>query len=250
MATCAFCRERGSSEEHVYAKWIAKLVAGTGPGAFRLTRRHGRNKTNKHHLGLTSRAACEFCNTRWMSDFEESAKPLLAPIIQDQPTRWHSIQDRIVVARWAFKTALMTDRSGKPKHYTAPDDDFEYLFAHRKPPPSVAILLGRYIPDAGEEFRVAWNGSSWSSATSPGGEEVKGYRITFSVGHAIFQTFGYLTPNRYAPVYPPFLLVSGKPLRDALRPLWPLLPAAHEWPPRGAHFATSGLDLLEPPGAE
>jgi hypothetical protein len=34
---------------------------------------------------------------------------------------------------------------------------------------------------------------------------------------------------------------------DAFRQLWPLTLASHEWPPLGANFDTSGLDLLEGP---
>lgn len=74
-----------------------------GEGAFTLGRQHGRNKANLHHLGVTSRAACETCNNTWMSQFEQTARP------------------------WAMKTALMPDRSVVPSSRTVPNKDFTFL---------------------------------------------------------------------------------------------------------------------------
>lgn len=245
---CAFCGKPGSSIEDVFPKWLASVVPGLEQGdSFELRRAHGKSKTNLRYLGLTSRVACKTCNNEWMSQFEQTVKPLLTPAIQNTPTTWASVSDRTTVARWAFKTALMIDRSSRPDLWTTPDKDFRYLFTHQEPPPSVFIFLCHYAPKPSEEVFPAWAGNAWTSGQKlPTGEVFDGYRITFSVGHAIFRVYGYADRDREGFVLLPSLTVDDKPVEDAYRQLWPLKPEPHEWPPRGANFATSGLQILEP----
>jgi hypothetical protein len=245
MSLCVFCGTAGSSEEDVFARWITAVVGG---GPFTLRRKHGRTKTNLRDIRLTSRAPCKRCNNTWMSVFEQTAKPLLIPVIKDTPTVWASDAEQRLVARWAFKTALMIDRANRPHQHTVPEEVFRYLFSYHKPPPSTTILLARYKPEPGEDFFLAWAGSSWMAAHRPDGEDLKGYRITFSVGHAIFQIYGHLPVDTDDLVYEREIALGDRPIEDAMRPLWPLRFAPHAWPPRGAKFATSGLELLEQSG--
>jgi hypothetical protein len=81
----------------VFARWIAG-VAGSG-GAFKLARQHGRSKTNLRYLGLKSRALWKVCNNGWMSTLEQTVKPLLTPIIQEQPVVWSTPTEQVTVAR-------------------------------------------------------------------------------------------------------------------------------------------------------
>lgn len=136
-----------------------------GEGAFTLGRQHGRNKANLHHLGVTSRAACETCNNTWMSQFEQTARPLLTPPIQDRGVEWASEAEQTSVAVWAMKTALMLDRSVVPSSRTVPDKDFTFL--------SVAFAI--------------WTNTAWTTAHPPStGKTSQGYSISFTVGHALF----------------------------------------------------------------
>jgi hypothetical protein len=184
-----------------------------------------------------------------MSQFEQTVKPLLIPAIQNEPTTWASTEDRTTVARWAFKTALMLDRSRRPEWQNVPDKDFEYLFKHQEPPPSVSILLGWYVPNPGETFFVASDGNAFFEGQQlPSGDGFEGYRITFTVGHVIFQTYGWIDRDRDDHRFERLVWLGDKPIQDAFRRLWPLEPEPHVWPPRGAKFATSGLRLLEPGG--
>jgi hypothetical protein len=211
---------------------------------FELKRQHGRSKTNLRYLGLTSRAPCTTCNNGWMSGFEKTAKPLLTPAIRGEGTTWSSPEDRTIVARWAFKTALMVDHSGRPELWTAPDKHFSYLFERQEPPPSVSILVGHYLPRPEEEVFVAWADLSRGSGHDFDGDVFHAYRVAFTVGHAIFYVQGYADTDREGRMFDTWLSADGAPLEDVFRRLWPLTPEPHEWPPRGANFATSGLAFL------
>lgn len=242
---CAFCNRPGSSEEDVFALWLTGALGGPGQRGFNLSRRSGRNKTNINYLGVTTRAPCRKCNNEWMSQFEQSVEPVLTPMIRNEPTRLATEKEQTILARWVYKTALTYDRSSEPRKWTVPEEHFTYLFQHGEPPPSVTILVARYVPEPGEEPFAAWAAASWTTARSANGSEFKGYRITFSVGHAIFQTHGFVVPDdaRLAPQQ--VLVIDGREFPDALRELWPLTGQPHEWPPPDVIFNTAGLKLLD-----
>jgi hypothetical protein len=238
-ARCVFCGRPGTSEEHVFATWIADVLKGEG--TFTLGRQHGRSKTNLKHLGVTSRAACATCNTTWMSQSEQAVRPLLTPAIQDRAATWSTEAEQTTVAAWAMKTALMLDRSVIPSRRTVPDKDFSYLFEHRKPPPTLFVQLGRYLPSEGETSFAVWTNTAWSTAQRASGETFEGYSISFTVGHVLFIIGAYDIEDHFH--FERTVTVAGKRI-DALRQLWPLTPGPYTWPPRDAHFNTSGLDVL------
>lgn len=242
---CVFCQQHGSSEEDVFAKWLTKALGGPGPHGFNLQRSAGRNKVNMSHLRVTTRAACRVCNNGWMSQLEQAVQPLLTPMIRMEPTHVASDHDKATLARWVFKTALMFDRSPKPHLWTVPAEHFRYLFQHRELPPSVTILVGCYLPQQGEEPFAAWGVPSWLDQLRSRGPILDGYRVTFSIGHAIFQTFGAITLDGQDVVFETGLTRERKPIPDALPRLWPMKAEAFHWPPpSGFTFTNSGLQLL------
>lgn len=243
-----FCGLGGSSEEDIFAKWITKALGGPGEFGFDLQTRHGRSKTNTRLLRLTSRAACERCNNEWMSQFEQTVGPLLTPIFRGQSVSWSAESDKLRIARWIFKTALMIDRSHKPRYWTAPENHFGYLYKHRKPPPSATINLGLYVPAPDERPWAAWTSSAWASIKSRSGAELNGYRVTFSVGHAIFETYAHSDIERGDLIFDRGMTFGGKPVSDAFRRLWPMTPDPHAWPPLGMPFTNEGLAFLSDEG--
>jgi hypothetical protein len=234
----------GSSEEDVFAKWITKALGGPGEYGFDLQRQHGRTKTHTRSLRLTSRAACRRCNNEWMSQFEQTAEPLLTPIFRGQSVSWSAESDKLRVARWIFKTALMIDRAHKPKHWTSPESHFSYLFKHRKPPPSATINLGLYVPAPDERPWAAWTSSAWASAKPRSGAELDGYRVTFSVGHAIFETYAHADIGRDNLIFDRGMTAGGHSVTDAFHRIWPMTSEPHAWPPLGLPFTNVGLAFL------
>lgn len=240
-ANCSFCGEPGTSEEHAFANWIAALFEDASP--FTLTRTLGRNKVKKKEFGVTTRASCVKCNTGWMRDFEEEARPLLVPIMRGESGLW-PLEAQELVSRWALKTALMIDRSRRPPHATLAEH-FKYLFDHRLAPASVQIFLGRYLPAAGEEHRAASAGAVKLSAG-----DLDAYRIVFNAGQAVFQVCGHagiesigleIAHVAWGTREGSPLLV---PLTDMFRRLWPSTSGDYEWPPAGSPLNTFSLDRI------
>ena len=186
-----------------------------------------------------------------MSQSEQAARPLLTPPIQDRPALWATDAEQTTVAAWATKTALMLDRSVVPDLRTVPDKDFKFLFEHRKPRPSLSILLGRYLPSEGETAFEVWSNTAWSTAhPTSTGEPSQGYSISFTVGHALFIVSAYEKEDVILLDRP--ITLSGQPVEDVLRRLWPLA-GPFAWPPQ-AHTSTpvasdySGEQATEPSG--
>src|SRR4051794_17552317 len=89
----------------------------------------------------------------------------------------------------------MSDRAGPPRTWAVEDKDFGYLFKHQEPPSSATIFLGHYRPRPGEEF-LNWGQTARTNPRKlPDGREFNGYRVTFTVGHAIFEVIGQLAPE-------------------------------------------------------
>ena len=100
---CAFCGGGQVTAEHVWPDWLVRLFPST---SIRVERSggHALSYTQKS-IKLTVRAVCEGCNSGWMSDIENLAKPVLLPMIHGRPVRLGGPEQR-AVAIWTIKTAI------------------------------------------------------------------------------------------------------------------------------------------------
>jgi hypothetical protein len=237
---CVFCRREESSNEHVFARWLSRLLADGAP--FTLNKTPGRSTSGLQTINVKSRAACRSCNGGWMSRSESDAKVLLPHVIRGETIQWDATQQALA-ARWVFKTALMLDRSSLASR-VAPAHHFSFLFEQQSPPESVTIYLARYFPEAGEEH-VGVIGSSYRPTGIDPHVYPDPYQITFSVGQAVFQAFGHSGMTQIE-VHRAGYRDSGLvvPVVDVFRQLWPIRTANFEWPPAGGHLGTHNLQVL------
>lgn len=237
---CVFCQRQEASDEHVFGRWISRLLADAAP--FTLQKTPGRSTPGLQTINVKSRAPCETCNSGWMSRSENEAKALLPPIIRGGAVEWDRGEQKRA-ARWTFKTALMLDRPSLASR-VAPARHFRNLFEHQVPPQSVTIYLSRYFPEPGEEH-VGVIGSSYRPSGVDPSLYADPYQITFSIGQAVFQVFGHSgtaqVEIRRAGVRDSGVIV---PMADVFRQLWPIRTPNFEWPPAGGHLGTHNLQAL------
>lgn len=247
---CPFCREHGSSEEDVFALWITEAVGGVGVFNFRGS--HSRSKSGIRRFGVTTRAVCRPCNTGWLSRLEDTVKPLLTPVIQGKPHVWQTGNEQLAVGTWIFKTALTLSRSSL-KMAEVPEEHFRYLWFHRRPPDSVRVSLGHYLPNSADDLMVGRSHSATIPAAEleAAGADCRGrnaYRYTFSIGNAIFQVYGYPgTKDQGIALSRGIEIDEDRYLEDVFREIWPLTIAPHEWPPRVGFNSAGLLDLTPEP---
>jgi hypothetical protein len=238
---CVFCGEMGSSREHVFARWISRQLVHSGGAPFTLTTTSGRSKAGLPTVSVVTRDVCEPCNHGWMAKIEETAKPLLSGTIRGEAATWDATE-QLAVATWAFKTAMMLDRSNEAAR-EVPPEHFDYMWRRRQPPPTVQISVARYHPRVGEEHHGV------VAAVRAGDPSIKGsYSIVLSVGQIVFTLHGRagLDPRG---VRVDVAVVSGSglwvPLWDTFVRVWPASGDVLEWPPRdGVLLSSENLRLL------
>ena len=237
---CIFCEREQASNEHVFGRWLSRLLADAAP--FALTKTPGRSVSGLKTINVKTRAPCKSCNGGWMSRSESEAKMLLPPMICGETTDWDTAQ-QVRAARWTFKTALMLDRSSTASR-VAPVHHFRSLFEHQLPPGSVTVYLARYFPGVGEDH-VGVIGSSYRPRNVNTSLYPDPYQITFSIGQAVFQVFGHsgTAPLEIRRVGQ---LNSGLvvPVNDQFLQLWPSRTKELAWPPAGSHLDTASLQAL------
>jgi len=233
-----FCQKPGSSREDVFALWISSLLEKGTP--FTLTNSHGRNKDGLKKLGVYTRDVCRSCNNEWMSRLENKTKPLISSAILGQPTKW-DVSEQETIAAWAFKTALMLDRSSIAAMKVRPEH-FDFLWRQGVPPGSVRIAVAFYRPDDGEALH------GFTAGVGVGEPSIEGaYRIVFSVGHLVFQIHGHagiddrgVSVDLWAPSARSGLWI---PLSNTFLPLWRSSGHELEWP-TSTGFALNTGSLL------
>jgi len=159
-----------------------------------------------------------------MSAAEEEAKPLLSEAFFGTTIAWDS-SEQLAVARWAYKTALMVDRSSK-KGGRVPEEHFKYLFAELEPPSTVNIALGFYRP-LPEQSPLAL-----TAGIRPGSVPAS-YAIGFSVGQVIFLVAGHNIPGRRTLAVERWGDRHGLvvPMSSTFPVPWPRSTTTFVWPP-------------------
>jgi len=151
---CLFCQLAlvNKSEEHVLPQWLLdyldirdEAISPTcfaGDGNIVSTRRH------KVH-NLVEGSICDQCNTGWMSQLEERAKPILIPLMAgEREVVDLNKEDRLLIARWTCKTCYVLNSSSNYQHKVS-SDHFEYLYKNLDSlPNSVAVVAQQHQGEA------------------------------------------------------------------------------------------------------
>ncbi len=225
---CIYCGEPGSSKEHVWPQWVRKHAAtvmkissenfqtyqGTQSSVI-APPVHTFRKEGHSRLSLTIQHPCGTCNSGWMSDLEQSAIPILKPMIEGKKTRLTEAEVKIVRA-WATKTALhfLYDGEDQWRHPIPPhlaknlfDGRYDYT-----PVPDVQVWSAFYNPLIAFAYRHM---SSLGSGVHPEtGEQHVVLRSVFIAGHAMFyvrlpdspiaQDLGWMDPlPQFVPLHEP-----------------------------------------------
>lgn len=192
---CAFCglpfdkaQGRARSGEHVLPSWTLGYVPGEG-GPITHSRQSSalgqfdQVWTADEFDSVASRV-CEACNTDWMNDLENAARPFLIPMLQGHGKHLHRGGQELVAA-WAVKTTLAVHLTTPEK--AAPEEHYREMSRTHRPPPDTYVWLAAYDGSG----PIAYHQSSELSGETPTGLPVKGYATTLAVGHFVFQVVGY-----------------------------------------------------------
>jgi hypothetical protein len=180
---CIFCGAFGLTHEHLWADWMKEFLPRTQQyhiarkadvGAFTDERVELHRRTGD----LYSRrvyCVCKPCNTGWMSQMQEKAKPYLVPMLRRQPIVHHR-RAQTVLSAWVTMMTMVAEHVYRDK-IAIPQCDRDFLRAHRKPPkhspldihhiiikyssidtPKLEIGMGKIDVGVGEDFPIEDDG--------------------------------------------------------------------------------------------
>jgi len=248
MATaCVFCGASGTmTKEHVLPDWLERIGLTGQPaaaGSGWLNRSSEYRQTSRP-FQTTVKAVCATCNNGWMSQLEQIAGRVLAPIIRGEATTVPD-KDQPTLAMWALKTTLMAMRSSsqqdRDQGYGLPPTEFTDLPRQKdqlRPPDHVQVWLGHY---SGQQHLASVQATPVIVTADPPAEPAHPHAYAFSVlvGQALLQGIRFTTPS----------LALDLTTEQGLTQIWPTRgdlewPAGEPIPDLALPRVQKGLNLL------
>jgi hypothetical protein len=192
----------GLSREHVFPQWIERLFPDHERDFIRLgvtlegdEREHTRPGRG---IDFVTKEICPACNNGWMAELESAAKPIIEPLILDQP-RGLDPTEQHIVATWGTKTVLTIQGVNFNEYRLASDNVYRWFFRHRTPLPDSHVWLGRYGASEASESRwpVTYHQAGFYLAkegeveTPPAEGQPTGYTVAMAIGRLALQLWGH-----------------------------------------------------------
>lgn len=195
---CIYCgAQKDITREHIFGDWLKShvrtnsirtehLVSRVGPrGGQIVSMGTGRN----HNTGAPHRRqlkiACRACNTGWLSDIHEAAKPALMRLLVDDWPRFEA-PECLAVSRYVAMVVMNLEFSDPPTARISSGDRLAFK-ATGQPPENSVILVGRCLAplDVGDFWHRSGGLMRQGQWT---GENVQ--TTTFIFGRAFFHMIG------------------------------------------------------------
>jgi hypothetical protein len=169
---CIFCGRHGLSKEHIWSEWTHEIVPRNPDGVHDRLVVNLRKKDSDHyrktHQGSTSsikiRKVCKSCNSGWMSRLDKAAKPLLLPLILENPVCLSPDALRFAATWIAMK--LMVAEWSRPIDVATPQEERTFLMEHQEPPTSWKIWIASH---SSEVWRTTYHRHSSRIGVAPKG---------------------------------------------------------------------------------
>ncbi len=246
-----FCGNRPVTAEHVWPEWLAKCLPTEKGTHYRVVEsREGatsiEERGHRYPITVEAKCVCETCNSGWMAELEQSAAPILEPLVRGdttnargKPWRWREWRQSIA-ATWALKTAMMLEHADTEELRTIPKRLYEPFYAFQRPPHTTQVWVARYI--GGDPTHYGRGALGDIEVRGPDGpvdvKDAEPFVVALSVGQLAFRIIGHLVPG----------VALERPRSDVvpyLARIWPITPSSRiaEWPPPQA-LDNEGLRLL------
>lgn len=170
---CIFCGSRGKkSKEHIWPVWMHEHLPLLGDGeyvselnTFKWKEQIGsRKSTRQGHLTTKKiRVVCQSCNSGWMSELENEAKPILLKLLGGESIELCAEKQK-TLARWITMKAIIGEHADSDTHMT-PREDRSLLRLENRIPNYFVIYIG--VHNASSDS--AWLRISQTIALSPEG---------------------------------------------------------------------------------
>ncbi len=232
---CLFCGATPfkRANEHAFAKWLLKHLAIEK--FFHIDRINNvvtseESSLNapftsvnsyvdrKHALSAwVNGDVCDLCNNEWMSELETKAAPMLIALMDGSTAPLYlSFEQRLILARWATKTAYAFYFTSKKLHYVSRDHPRQLKSDPNSLPRGVFVFAAQNDPSPIFDYLIS---SDWEltgdwdqdDAENLKAARLESYKISFQLAR-LHLLVAYLhsdqlllrpIPGMYEVVYPP-----------------------------------------------
>ena len=241
MGRCVFCGWEGTlTKEHAWPDWIRDVLPAG----------HVKGHSQQHRVAATTgevtaitpvlhekaanrkvQVVCQReCNGGWMSDLENTAKPLLVPIILGEAPHL-SEQDQTTISLWAAKTAMMLQLMHPMAIRGIPAAHYQYVYEHREAPSPMRVWLSaassHFYRTAHYTRGYRLPGAVPPWLQPPPGEPTppNAYTSVMVIGRLVISLLGWTILDG------DFSVAPEDPWAPARRCIWPPRPGGWSWPP-------------------
>ena len=163
LKTCAFCdRPKKMTSEHVWGEWTKGYVERTANKhnhANVFVPRPGQPEPPKvriragDHLDAQVHVVCSDCNSGWLSQIQNDAKPVLIHLFEGRSITLDQPAQQAVAAWVAMSTMTGEHLSQDQRRVAIPQSDRTWLMDKRTPPPGL-VHLDRTLPTPRKPYTV------------------------------------------------------------------------------------------------
>ncbi|ULP48655.1 hypothetical protein [Mycolicibacter virginiensis] len=250
---CIFCRAKPPlTREHIFGDWLRGL-GYSGEGIHEIQRDDG-SQPIIQYAGVFNKKlkiVCAKCNNGWMSLVEERAKPLFIEMFnraslpdESQSRIVFNNADQLTLARWAFKTAVVSHYVNGRLRFPVEHRDEFYLTGN--PPQHAQIWIGAAsIPDdpvRGEHLaEVKYKPVELTVRQGASASVQAAYEWQLRLLNVVFVVMGSVKDARTgiaAKISPSELLGL------VITPIWPANQGDIMWPPPVSVDGIGGMAVL------
>jgi hypothetical protein len=249
VPNCIFCDQpfgaaRARSGEHAVPQWCRDLVPDLGPAIHGHTLitpegRRDRDLGSRDPFTTICRDVCEACNTGWMHELEESARPVLQRLIQGQG-RKQSYWRQTLGATWAVKTAMVWD-SVMPAHRIVPREARRSFHQTQRLTRREQVWIGQYDGVQPHSYRETGATADGIPVANVGEQHL--YMAVVTVGQLAYLILGHVLDT-------PYYFALPETLDRNWIQVWPPTRELVSWPPPqavGEQDVRAVLDLAGRP---
>jgi len=189
---CVFCGNRPVTLEHVFPRWLAEYLGQRDTVTIvgdSLAQTPYRRYASLSYSSQVKRV-CASCNNGWMADLEDAASSVWKRIFTEQVAL--SLSDsRLLLARWAMKTALMIQFLHRES--AVPGSVYKDFYNASRPAPNTLIYVARRTMERMPSGAHSLN--SRLEYRSQGKDQPQDlgelYAVTYFIQNVVLQVIGF-----------------------------------------------------------
>ncbi len=180
--TCIYCGGKAGSEEHVFPQWLRERFTGSGTLDHKVNiDAQIRIKQGVKDVRVVVRSVCNTCNTGWMSELQNKAKPIIVGLLDETITSL-SLEDCRLLTSWAVMSGMCLETRNERSLWLYTHLDRTLLYANRSIHETTEVWICYWVNSQGPFYEVR----------KSGGKDIELYVFTFVFGNLIFQVLHWV----------------------------------------------------------